>query len=102
VYFKQRLEPALRALLKSAVAAGQVRTDIAAEEILGAVASLCTHAYEQGPIRSAHAVNADQRLTLRSRRSRKIKESRSSQYVMSGSPPCNQGSLATTLPFSQT
>jgi AcrR family transcriptional regulator len=48
-YFKQRLEPALRSLLKSAVSAGQVRPDIAAEELLGAVASLCMHAYAQGP-----------------------------------------------------
>jgi AcrR family transcriptional regulator len=48
-YFKQRLEPALRTLLKSAVSAGHVRPDIAAEELLGAVASLCMHAYTQGP-----------------------------------------------------
>jgi AcrR family transcriptional regulator len=48
-YFKQRLEPALRSLLKSATSAGQVRPDIAAEELLGAVASLCMHAYAQGP-----------------------------------------------------
>ena len=48
-YFTQRLEPALRALLKSAASAGQVRPDIAAEELLGAVASLCMHAFVQGP-----------------------------------------------------
>lgn len=48
-YFKQRLEPALRTLLKSAASAGLVRSDIAAEELLGAVASLCMHAYAQGP-----------------------------------------------------
>jgi AcrR family transcriptional regulator len=48
-YFKQRLEPALRTLLKSAVSAGHVRADIAAEELLGAIASLCMHAYAQGP-----------------------------------------------------
>ncbi len=48
-YFQQRLEPALRALLESAVATGQVRADIAAGELLGAVASLCMHAYQQGP-----------------------------------------------------
>ncbi|MGC2030113.1 MAG: helix-turn-helix domain-containing protein [Steroidobacteraceae bacterium] len=48
-YFKQRLEPALRTLLKSAASAGQVRPDIAAEELLGAVAGLCMQAYEQGP-----------------------------------------------------
>jgi AcrR family transcriptional regulator len=48
-YFKQRLEPALRSLLKSAISAGHVRSDITAEELLGAVASLCMHAYAQGP-----------------------------------------------------
>jgi AcrR family transcriptional regulator len=48
-YFRQRLEPALRTLLKSAESAGQVRSDITAEELLGAVASLCMHAYAQGP-----------------------------------------------------
>jgi hypothetical protein len=40
-YFEQRLEPALRTLLKSAASAGQVRPDIAAGELLGAVVSLC-------------------------------------------------------------
>jgi AcrR family transcriptional regulator len=48
-YFQQRLEPALRTLLESAGAAGVVRTDIAAKDLLGAVASLCMHAYNQGP-----------------------------------------------------
>ena len=48
-YFLQRLEPALRTLLESAATAGEVRTDIAAEDLLGAVASLCLHAYDQGP-----------------------------------------------------
>src|ERR1700728_2524298 len=48
-YFKQRLEPALQVLLKSAASAGQVRPDITAEELLGAVASLSMHAYAQGP-----------------------------------------------------
>jgi AcrR family transcriptional regulator len=47
-YFQQRLEPALRTLLESAAAAGEVRTDIAAMDLLGAVASLCMHAYNQG------------------------------------------------------
>ena len=48
-YFQQRLEPALRTLLESATAAGEVRTDIAAMDLLGAVASLCMHAHNQGP-----------------------------------------------------
>jgi hypothetical protein len=46
---EQRLEPALRTLLKSAASAGQVRPDIAAEELLGAVVSLCMQPYAQGP-----------------------------------------------------
>jgi AcrR family transcriptional regulator len=48
-YFQKRLEPALRLLLESAAAAGVVRADIAAQDLLGAVASLCVHAYNQGP-----------------------------------------------------
>jgi AcrR family transcriptional regulator len=48
-YFKQRLEPTFQILLKSAASAGQVRPDIAAEELLGAIASLCMHAFTQRP-----------------------------------------------------
>jgi AcrR family transcriptional regulator len=48
-YFKQRLRPALRTLLQSAAAAGEVRTDIDVDDILGAVASLCVSAYHAGP-----------------------------------------------------
>ncbi len=48
-YFQKRLEPALRKLLVSATAAGKVRTDVPAEQLLSAVASLCMHAYAQGP-----------------------------------------------------
>jgi AcrR family transcriptional regulator len=48
-YFQKRLEPALRTLLESAGAAGEVRADIAAKDLLGAVASLCMHAHKQGP-----------------------------------------------------
>ena len=48
-YFQQRLQPALRTLLESAAAVGAVRADIAAEDLLGAVASLCMHAHRQGP-----------------------------------------------------
>jgi AcrR family transcriptional regulator len=56
-YFKQRLEPALRTLLKSAASAGLVRPDITAEELLGAVASLCMHAYAQGPKQARRLVS---------------------------------------------
>lgn len=48
-YFKERLEPTLRALLDAAVATGEVRADVSAEEILFAVASLCAFADRQGP-----------------------------------------------------
>ena len=48
-YFRDRLEPALQGLLDAAAAAGAVRTDFTAFELLGAVASLCRHAHEQGP-----------------------------------------------------
>jgi AcrR family transcriptional regulator len=48
-YFEQRLRPALQTLLASATAAGEVRTDVDADDILGAVASLCMHAFDQGP-----------------------------------------------------
>jgi hypothetical protein len=48
-YFFQRLEPALRSLLESAAAAGEVRTDFAAADLLDAVASLCRTAYDRGP-----------------------------------------------------
>lgn len=48
-YFQQRLEPALRKLLASAAAAGEIRTDISAMDLLGAVGSLSMHAYKQGP-----------------------------------------------------
>ncbi len=47
-YFQQRLEPALQSLLDAAATAGKARTDFTAFELLGAVASLCRHAYEQG------------------------------------------------------
>jgi hypothetical protein len=33
----------------SAAAAGEVRSDVDADDILGAVASLCMHAFNQGP-----------------------------------------------------
>jgi AcrR family transcriptional regulator len=56
-YFKQRLQPALRTLLDSASAAGQVRADINAEDLLVAVASLCMHAYEQGPEQARRMVS---------------------------------------------
>jgi AcrR family transcriptional regulator len=48
-YFEQRLRPALQTLLRCAAAAGEVRTDVDADDVLGAVASLSMHAFAQGP-----------------------------------------------------
>jgi len=43
-YFDQRLRPALEILLETAATAGEVRTDVDADDIIGAVASLCMSA----------------------------------------------------------
>lgn len=48
-YFEQRVQPALRTLLNSAAAAGEVRTDVHADELLSAVSSLCMSAHTVGP-----------------------------------------------------
>jgi len=48
-YFQQRLQPALETLLASAIAAGEVRADVDAWDILGAVASLCVPTYDKRP-----------------------------------------------------
>jgi len=56
-YFEQRLRPALQTLLASAAAAGEVRTDVDADDILGAVASLCMHAFDQGPEHARRTVS---------------------------------------------
>ncbi len=47
-YFEQRLRPTLRALLESAAAAGEIRTDVQADDLLTAVASLCMPAHQDG------------------------------------------------------
>jgi AcrR family transcriptional regulator len=47
-YFEQRVRPALRALLESAVAAGEIRNDVESDELLHAVASLCMPAQDDG------------------------------------------------------
>jgi hypothetical protein len=51
-HFEQRLRPAFRMLLEAATTAGEVRTDVDADDLLGAVASLCMSAHDD---RSAHA-----------------------------------------------
>jgi AcrR family transcriptional regulator len=48
-YFQRRLQPALRTLLESAAAAGAVRTDFTAAELLDAVIGLCKGASDRGP-----------------------------------------------------
>jgi AcrR family transcriptional regulator len=55
-YFDQRLRPALRKLLKAAAAAGEVRADVDADELLGAVASLCMSTHNDGPGRAERMV----------------------------------------------
>jgi AcrR family transcriptional regulator len=55
-YFDQRLRPALRTLLDTAIAAGEVRSDVDADELLGAVASLCMSAHNDGPGRAERMV----------------------------------------------
>ena len=47
-YFQEKLVPALGSLLTAATAAGEMRNDVAADELLGAVASLCMHARAPG------------------------------------------------------
>jgi AcrR family transcriptional regulator len=48
-YFDQRLRPALRTLLEAATAAGAVRPGVDADELLGAVASLCMSSHNHRP-----------------------------------------------------
>jgi AcrR family transcriptional regulator len=45
-YFEQRVRPALRTLLQSAVAAGEIRDDVESDDLLHAVASLCMPAQD--------------------------------------------------------
>jgi AcrR family transcriptional regulator len=47
-YFEQRVRPAMRTLLESAIAAGEVRDDVDSDELLHAVASLCMPAQDDG------------------------------------------------------
>lgn len=55
-YFDQRLRPALRTLLDNATASGVVRADIDADELLGAVATLCLSSHNDGPGRAERMV----------------------------------------------
>ncbi|MFD2417570.1 TetR/AcrR family transcriptional regulator [Amycolatopsis pigmentata] len=47
-YFQQRLAPTLGALIEAATAAGEIRGDIRAEELLHAVAQLCRPGADDG------------------------------------------------------
>ena len=58
-YFEQRLRPILRTLLESAVTAGEVRTDVDSDDLLGAVASLCMSARDDGNARRMVAILVD-------------------------------------------
>lgn len=55
-YFNQRLRPALDLLLEPAKAAGELRSDVDADDIIGAVASLCTSAKIDQPDRARRLV----------------------------------------------
>jgi AcrR family transcriptional regulator len=55
-YFDQRLRPVLRTLLEAAAAAGEVRADVDADDLLGAVASLCMSVHNAGPGRAERMV----------------------------------------------
>ncbi|WP_292146784.1 TetR/AcrR family transcriptional regulator [Mesorhizobium sp.] len=55
-YFDQRLRPALRTLLDAAIAASEIRGDVDADELLGAVASLCMSAHNAGSGRAERMV----------------------------------------------
>jgi AcrR family transcriptional regulator len=56
-YFDQRLRPAVRTLLAAAAAAGEVRADVDPDDLLGAVASLCMSAHNDGPGRAERMVS---------------------------------------------
>jgi len=58
-YFEERVRPAMRALLESAIAAGEVRNDVDADELLHAVASLCMPTEDDGRAQRMVAVLAD-------------------------------------------
>jgi AcrR family transcriptional regulator len=55
-YFDRRLRPAFRTLLDAAAAAGEIRADVDADELLGAVASLCMSTHNAGPGRAERMV----------------------------------------------
>ena len=55
-YFYQRVSPALALLLEAAVAAGDIRADIGAPDLLRAIALLCLPSADEGPAYSQRMV----------------------------------------------
>jgi AcrR family transcriptional regulator len=55
-YFQERLLPAFRMLLDAAVAAGEVRADVDADDLLSAVANLSMQALDENHDRARHMV----------------------------------------------
>jgi len=60
-HFDRRLRPALQSLLAAAAGAGQIRADVAADELLGAVARLCSSSRDEdsGPAERMVALLTD-------------------------------------------
>jgi AcrR family transcriptional regulator len=70
-YFEQRVRPAMRTLLESAMAAGEVRDDVDPDELLHAVASLCMPTQDEGRAQRMVALLIDGlRCGMRSSRTR--------------------------------
>ena len=55
-YFKARLLPAFQTLLDAAVAAGEVRADVGADDLLSAVGNLCRQAPGEDPDRTRRMI----------------------------------------------
>ncbi len=55
-YFQKRLRPALQTLLTAAAEAGKVRAGVEPDDLLRAVASLCTPAHDGGPAQARRMV----------------------------------------------
>jgi AcrR family transcriptional regulator len=55
-HFDRTLRPALQQLIEAAAAAGEIRADVDADELLGAAASLCMSTYNAGSGRAERMV----------------------------------------------
>ena len=56
-YFDERLRPVLQSLLEAAAAAGEVRSDVAPDDLLQAVGSLCMRSEDDGGERKRRMVS---------------------------------------------